>query len=327
MTIFDFAAISIETRLPEPPEGWFDDSFAVLMDGNLAIVRTYIDFHAEYLRWREQRVENPKAVAPELRRGRMRLSIFDGITESSIVEISSCLHPIVSRLADGRWLVVEARCEQGDENGRLYNSDGSLSAKFALGDGIQHVFCAPDNTIWVGYFDQGVFAGQSNNGKWPVSSGGIVRFSAGGTVLWSYNDKDHGSGPVDDCYALTLDGTVAWSCFYSDFPIVAIDGQAISVWKNKISGATALAVDRSHMLLWGGYGVDVQRVALVELGNKKAKLIRALRAPPINSDAANMIQGLGETLHIVADGRWVRLTVNAVKEFLSRGGKIKVATV
>ncbi len=285
------------------------------------MIRTDIDVHAEYRRWREQRVEDPDVAAPELRNRRMRLSVFDGIAESNVVEIASCRYPIVSRLADGRWLLVEGRCERGEDNGRVYNADASLSASFALGDGIEHVRCSPDNTIWVGYFDEGVFAGQLANGSWPVSSGGIVRFSADGVVLWSYNDEDHGSGPVDDCYSLTLDGTVAWSCFYSGFPIAAIDARTVNVWKNRITGAKAMAVDRDHMLLAGGYGDNAQRIALVELGNKKARLVGTLRAPTIKSDAADIVQGLGQTLHIVADGCWTRLTVAAVRSFLVKRRK------
>ncbi|MBP1858926.1 hypothetical protein [Rhizobium herbae] len=321
MTISDLAAISIVTQLPEPPGGWFDYSFTVLMDGNLAIVRTDIDVRTGYLRWWEQRSENPYAAAPELWNGRIRLSVFDGISESHIVEVDSRPHPVVSRLADGRWLLAQSRCERGEGNGHVYDADGLLSASFVFGDGIEHVQCSPDNTIWVGYFDEGVFADRLANGRWPVSSGGIVRFSADGVVLWSYNDEDHGSGPVDDCYALTLDGTIAWSCFYSDFPIAAIDGQTVNLWKNEISGVKAMAVDRDYILLAGGYRDDAQRIALVQLGNKESKLFGTLRAPAIHSDAVGLMQGLGQTLHIVADGCWTRLTVAAARAFLVKRQK------
>jgi hypothetical protein len=40
--------------LPAPPAGWFDYDYAVLWNGDLALVRTDRDLHAEYRQWRDR---------------------------------------------------------------------------------------------------------------------------------------------------------------------------------------------------------------------------------------------------------------------------------
>jgi hypothetical protein len=61
--------------------------------------------------------------------------------------------PKVDYLADGRWLVASTLAALKEQNGRLFAADGTLTGTFEMGDGIEHIRCAPDGTIWVGYFD------------------------------------------------------------------------------------------------------------------------------------------------------------------------------
>jgi len=248
----------------------------------------------------------------------MRLSVFNGVSEEHIFELDALPHPLVSRMADGNWLLAEARSRAGARNGHIYDSDGTLIASIVLGDGIAHLQCSPDNTIWVGYFDEGVYGNQLPDGSWPVSSGGIVNFSADGAVLSSYNKDEMTAGGIDDCYALTLDNHIAWTCYYSDFPIVAISGDGINVWENAIAGAAAIAVDGRHVLLAGGYRENARRLALVELHEKQSRRVRSLEIPTPQSDGASMMQGVGQTLHIVADGCWTRVTVSSIRDLVAK---------
>jgi hypothetical protein len=62
---------------------------------------------------------------------------------------------------DDSLLLVCPRCrldpEEGAErNGRVYGRNGVLEKEITFGDGIEQVYVAPDQTIWVSYFDEGV---------------------------------------------------------------------------------------------------------------------------------------------------------------------------
>src|SRR5262245_53618191 len=104
--------------LPAPPAGWFDHSYAILWDGNLALVRSDRDVHAEYGLWLEKvRAGDVHAPRPNFRDLRIRLSIFDGTAEFGAIEVSATAYrPKVDRLADGRWLVVSPRAAPGEKN-------------------------------------------------------------------------------------------------------------------------------------------------------------------------------------------------------------------
>jgi hypothetical protein len=95
------------TTIPLPPArtGWFDYDYAVLWNGDLALVRADSDMHAEFGRWREQvRRGDTHALQPNLWEGRLRLTAFDGSTESGAIEVPACGWPKIDRLPDGRWL-------------------------------------------------------------------------------------------------------------------------------------------------------------------------------------------------------------------------------
>ena len=81
----DETTLGTTVFLPEPSTGWFDYGYAVLMDGTLALVRTDLDIHAEYARWRAQSKHYNRR--PKLWNGRMRLSTFDGSMESEATEV------------------------------------------------------------------------------------------------------------------------------------------------------------------------------------------------------------------------------------------------
>lgn len=185
---------------------------------------------------------------------------------------------------------------------------------FAMGDGIKHIRCAEDGSIWVGYFDEGIFSGAEQDGSWPISSYGIVRFAPNGEVLWKFNWQEHPDISIDDCYALTLDGNTLWSCTYTDFPIIRVERGAVSHWRNEISGARALAVNGDHVLLAGGYNENADRIALLRLGTDRAEQIGEWHYPPLRRNVARLLQGQGGILHVVGEGRWIRIGLATPRE-------------
>jgi hypothetical protein len=218
------------------------------------------------------------------------------------------LAPDYRPTADGRWVVVSARADAKDANAIILSPDGRPSHSFAAGDGIEHVRCAPDGSIWIGYFDEGIFGG-------TLGAGGIVRFGNNGQPLWTYNDEVRGGKSfIDDCYAMTLLGNDLWTCFYSDFPIARIaDGKETS-WRNSVSGAKALAIEGSTVLLAGGYTLEQTRLAVLELKGEEAKSLGSYHHLAMK-DAA-LLQGQSNTLHIVSGGVWSRMTVSEARAAL-----------
>lgn len=290
--------------LPEPPAGWFDYRYALLMDGTLAVSRTDRDIHAEFAAWRSQALTD-RAFPP----ARARLSTFDGISERPAFDVPLCLVDAVDRLADGRWVLVSARAAPGEANARLYAPDGTPSGSFAVGDGVSHLRCAPDGTIWVGYFDEGIFCGLNEDGSWPISSSGIARFAPDGTFLWRFNTEERTDLSIADCYALALDGNAIWSCSYTDFAVVRVDGGQVHHWPNTISGAKAMAIEADHVVLAGGYKNEAGRIALLHLEAARARHLGDIQLEPLRG-VPRLVQGQRATLHFVGEGCWRRLTVS-----------------
>ena len=238
---------------------------------------------------------------PDFWNGCARLSIITETGDSEPIPIPLVPFPEIDRFPDGRLLVVSTRARSDEANALILGEQGQRLQSVALGDGIAHVRCAPDGTIWVGYFDEGVFGGS-------VGAGGIVRFGTHGEPLWSYNSQERdGQSFADDCYALTLNGDELWSCFYSGFPILHIRGSDERLWNNDIGGAKALAVDSPFVLLAGGYGDDADRLALLEPGKSEARLLGSYRCSRIAN--ADLLCGRASVIHAVKDGSWTSITV------------------
>jgi len=287
--------------LSSAPLGWFDHRFYLLSDGTLAALRTDRDISAEHRRWleRAQKARFPRKM-PNLWNGSSKLHVLTDQGESAPIEIPMVRYPEIDRFVDGRWLVVSTRAAAGEKNALILDADGRLSRSFHIGDGVEHVRCAPDGSIWIGYFDEGIFGNS-------IGCGGIVRFDDQGERLWSYNDGSRGSASfIDDCYALTLSGNDLWSCFYSDFPIVRLRDDKERRWGNDVGGAKALAVDGAYVLLAGGYGSD-SRLTLVGLEQGSARTIGSYDRPELG-DAA-LVQGRSSLLHVVNNGVWTRISV------------------
>jgi hypothetical protein len=117
-----------------------------------------------------------------------------------------------------------------------------------------------------------------------------------------------------------LSGEAAWTLPYSEFPIVCfVPGEPARWWRNELVGPDALAVDKTHALIAGGYTENANRLTLVALagvgqGEEARQLaswalpLRRL-APPANEwapvwNAPDLLDGRGDTLHLVDDGVW-----------------------
>jgi hypothetical protein len=317
--MIEIESIAEPIPLPATPAGWFDYGYTALFDGRLALIRTRKNVHAEHISWWEAvNGGDQSRKYPKVWDGDMRLSVFDGAAETDVALMRSGAHPIVDRMADSRWLVAGSRADEGEKNGRIHAADGRLEHEMILGDAIENLLCSSDGTIWVGYFDEGVFGGPNKDGSWPVSSGGIVQFDASGTPLWSFNEQVGVNHSIADACAMTLSGTDLWACFYTDFPIARVSGGKPVFWSNSVAGAKAIAVKDDIVMLGGGYSDDSNRITLVKLDGRASRELGSLRYAKGARGAAGLLQGRGSIIHIVSDGIWSKVPAHKAAEAISR---------
>jgi hypothetical protein len=204
----------------------------------------------------------------------------------------------VQPLGDG-MLLVASRTRGTQPNALALDEQGRARARFTLGDGIEDVRVTPDGTIWVSYFDEGVY------GNEPLGAAGLNAFTATGELRFQYRADAAGSEPIDDCYALNVsgDGDV-WIHFYNEFPIVRIHDGRYHLWHTSVAGASALAVRGKRALLYGDYDRrDVVRV--LELGAKGSAVVAAKR-PLVDAAGApfapELVRGVGASLYCFHHG-------------------------
>lgn len=167
------------------------------------------------------------------------------------LESMSARYPMIQRMPNNRLLICDARTKQHRSNAWIFSADGVFELEGHVGDGIEHVLTTSSGSIWVGYFDQGIY----NNG---AHSSGIVRFDQTLTPDWRYPPSE-----IRGCYTLNVHGETAMSCYYTDFPIARIAGGVVSTWSGAPRGSVGLLQSGDAVLLFGGYQRD--RVARLRL--------------------------------------------------------------
>ncbi|WP_260598250.1 hypothetical protein [Sphingomonas endolithica] len=321
-------------HLPALPAGWHALHYRVLANGELAVVIADVDFAAEWERIRSANglVYPPSRILEMADAGTARLLLCaDGEWEEGPSFPLEFAYPKVDRFADGRWLVVGSRTNK-KSNARVIASDGTILARFMLGDGIEHVSVDGAGNIWVGWFDEGIY-GNSDwhvpGEEWPPSSRGIGCFDDGGVIL-PLAAFPSAAGMIADCYALTAVDDGAWACPYTDFPLMRLRLNRPALWwANDLAGPKALAVDGRRVLAAGGYGDKANRLALllledVEQGGSAHQL--AEWALPLSRLAApandwspmwihpTLLTASYDTIHLINDGVWHRWRVGELAE-------------
>src|SRR5690606_35078474 len=89
-------------------------------------------------------------------------------------------------------------------------------------------------------------------------------------VDWRFPYAGHPGGTIADCSALNVDGETAWACYYTDFPLVRIDGNAMTGWRNAVAeGVRAVVVGERTVGLFGGYGAHRHRLLVAARGERE----------------------------------------------------------
>jgi hypothetical protein len=162
------------------------------------------------------------------------------------------LHAVAQPLPDGEVLVVGAWDRRHPDGGRhdtvVVDADGRLLRTGRCGPGVQHVQASASGDIWLAYSERGVFGG------FGAGTAGLVRYGRDLSVRWRFDGtgiEEHHE--IDDCEALNVAGEQAWVCYYSDFPVVRIDGGVTTRWETEIADVRALVVHEDRVLLAGGW--------------------------------------------------------------------------
>lgn len=226
-------------------------------------------------------------------------------------------HPHIASLPDGQTLVVGSRAywsrEHGaEQNALVYDEQGNVVAQGTLGDGIEHIQTSVDGDVWVGYFDEGIYGNYgwgAPDGPEPLGSAGLVRFDGELRKVWEFPSGTTAPA-VSDCYALNVGASSTWACYYTDFPVVRIEQDRISVLSNDVHGARALTAAGRQISFFGGYGDDRNRLVLAELDEDRviATQTSQLVLPDGGSlDGGPVAHGRGERLHVLIGRRWLQV--------------------
>jgi hypothetical protein len=200
-------------------------------------------------------------------------------------------HFALQPFGDDGWLLVRCRASgESDRNACVCDASGRPVRAFHAGDGIQDVQATEDGSIWISYFDEGVF------GDTPLGACGLVCLDGQGRLLFDFRDLG-----IADCYALNVPSPrEVWLCYYTGFPLVKLlDGAVSAVWPNfPVPGASGFAIDGDIALFSGGYR-DKGVLTSIELDGMKTS-----RIVPLDADA----RPLG---YLSAFGRGPRLFLRA----------------
>jgi hypothetical protein len=157
----------------------------------------------------------------------------------------------VQPLPRHRWLLVRGRASgEDDRNAHAYEADGTPAHAFHAGDGIAEVQATERGSVWVSYFDEGVF------GDTVLGQSGLACLDPLGRPTFLFSDvPDPIRLSMADCYALNVcSEREVWLYFYTDFPLVRLrDKKVAGHWQMPVSGSHGFAVDGRRVLLAASY--------------------------------------------------------------------------
>lgn len=200
----------------------------------------------------------------------------------------------VDVLPDGSVLLVQSRCVRRPfvpvrDNAQVFDASGQALRSFKIGDGVQHLAVDEPGTIWVGYFDEGIYSGD------PLSAGGLVRFDEYGRQLWTYRPPS-GFDHIAACYALNVSARTVWAYYYTGFPLVRITDTATTPFPSgPVRGARGVLVHGSVVVFIGGYGKPHQ---LTECLLRDGTIVERGPAALTPQQKINLVSTRGSRLYI-----------------------------
>lgn len=227
--------------------------------------------------------------------------------------------PLVQAIPDGGVLIATPSCEWADgrpqRNARHLSADGELLRESTIGAGIEHLLTDSVGNVWVGFADEGIFSGAGWEGDEdafpPIGGPGLLRYDSNLELSWTYQGQGNNYG-IADCYALNVNDTEVFTCFYTEFVIAKVGSEPTEHWTNNRTGPTAILVAGNNVALVGGYGGKQRRLAIGHLDAGEfvieAEQVMDRRARR-SSDEKAWAVGRGPELHLFHNLEWSRFTL------------------
>lgn len=226
-----------------------------------------------------------------------------------IVEHVPIWHRLIQPLSDGSSVLVGARCQRfkdgsAERNAIVVDTTGSVVGEGTLGDGIAHVLVDDQDSIWVGYFDEGVFGndGWHAPGVTPLGASGLVRWARGLEKEWEFpgDPKTH----IADCYSLNVADGVTWACTYTGFPLLEIRNDSVKVHETKnVAGPRGVVVADRSIAFLGRWG-DSDAALVGSIDDLQALRPETIVAPKGREGAARSVVCRGSVAHMFVDADW-----------------------
>ncbi|HEY1014037.1 MAG TPA: hypothetical protein VGE07_15095 [Herpetosiphonaceae bacterium] len=231
-------------------------------------------------------------------------------------------HPRLSwchELPGQRFLVGCTRGHPARPNGQIINAAGQVEREIFLGDGISSLQVAPSGTIWLGYFDEGLFG----NAGWlhPTGGVGFVALDDQGQVVYQTPLPFTTSPmPVDDCRVTVVSDTEVWYAYEhrwrARYPVVVIEREQVrhvGDWTE--AGYWYLAVGTEYVL---AVNVFSQPHGLHVFARMPSDPWRPLQACTLRDTAGHPINGVtyaarGSMLWVLTEGWAYGIDVNAIR--------------
>lgn len=241
---------------------------------------------------------------PKLRSGRLnQFQVVqirsDGIARIDLPPTFENYH-FAQPMSQGRWIAVRGRCEGAhDANAHIFDPQVGKIGSFHVGDGVNDVCVSPDDTIWISYFDEGIY------GPTQLAQEGLIAIDIDGQIVFRFTDclTVGGINRIADCTAINVveDGSV-WVYYYTDFPLVNLrDPKLVRAWGElPVEFAEAFAVENLTALFTGD-GDNREGLHLLDLERHRHWPARAVDGDgqPLHFEAC---LGRGALLYLL-DGR------------------------
>ena len=223
-------------------------------------------------------------------------------TEAFTLTDLRMMFPSLCRLPGSGDIVIVAKSlieNDGiaENNAIRVSSGGEVLAEGIVGDAIQHMAVGEDDTIWLGYFDEGVVEGQARvNTPDPsaLAGSGIVQFNRDFGVEWRYPQEDELF--ITDCYTLAVSGSDVYACPYTDFPILRIRNGSVEHWDDIGVPAHYLLVSGSSLAFLGGYRTHWSEGVVVDLESGQAQPLRVVGPRGLDIRRSLQVSVAGDTL-------------------------------
>lgn len=198
------------------------------------------------------------------------VTVEDGCAYETHLSSVRARFPLFDALPDGGFVVADARTRDDCDQVQVFDALGRPSWTFTAGDAIEHLLADESGSLWLGYFDEGVCEDS-------LSEPGVRCWSSTGTPLWEYSPPPGAEGVVA-CEALNVHRNAAWAYLYAQSPLLEVrDGRAAQARTAPVTDATAVAVHGSRVALFGGHGIEHDRLILGRLTETSVEPVEECR--------------------------------------------------